>query len=111
MTRGLKLPQNQTMHDALIGTWWYVPEQDTAGESVYRKDGVDLPPARGRRGFTLSADGSAILLAPGPTDRRSGTPGQWALDASGQLHVTGASQSPGPALVVTLSADRLALRK
>ncbi|MBA4177067.1 MAG: hypothetical protein C0505_10985 [Leptothrix sp. (in: Bacteria)] len=93
----------------LVGTWWRVPEEDEPGTAVYRRDGVPLPPARGRRGFTLQPDGGAKVLGPGPTDRRESTASRWQLDAQGQLHVEGVPEAASAP--VTLSGDRLTLKR
>jgi len=95
----------------LLGTWWRTPELDTADEAVYRKEGVPLPPARGRNGFTLNADGSAALIGPDAADRSARTPATWSLDANGKLQVKGATVHEGSLAAASLSADRMALRK
>lgn len=93
----------------LLGTWWRVPEQDVPGRATYRKEGTDLPPARGRQGFTLSADGQAQLHSPGPTDRRESTASQWRLDDQGRLVVDGVLNEP--TTVVRVGADHLELER
>ncbi len=93
----------------LAGTWWRVPEDDEPGVAVYRLDGAPLPPARGRRGFTLQADGQAQILGPGPADRRQSTGSRWQLDAQGRLHVEGVAEADS--VLATLRGDRLTLKR
>lgn len=93
----------------LVGTWWRVPEEDEAGLAVYRREGAPLPPARGRRGFTLQDGGQAQVLGPGPTDRRESTASRWQLDAQGQLQVDGVTEAA--MALVSLSGDRLTLKR
>jgi len=102
------LPQNLDQ-TRLIGTWWRVAEEDEPGLTVYRRDGVPLPPARGRHGFTLHEGGRATLFGPGPTDRRESTESRWHLDAQSQLHVEGTIDAA--ASIAHLSDDRLTLRR
>ncbi|MBI3368467.1 MAG: hypothetical protein HY021_08510 [Burkholderiales bacterium] len=93
---------------ALHGTWWRVPEEDTPGLAVYRREGAPLPPARGRHGFTLAAGGKATLHGPGPDDRRGDSGSAWQLDEQGLLHVDGAGI---PAPIAQLDDDRLTLKR
>jgi hypothetical protein len=95
--------------DAFYGTWWRVPEEDTPGVAVYRKEGSPLPPARGRRGFTLDKDGRATMHGPGPTDRRENTESRWHLDAEGRLHIEGIANAPST--VAHVSTDKLILKE
>jgi hypothetical protein len=55
-------------------------EEDSEGEAVYRRASYQFPPARGRTGFELKADGSLTEYGIGPTDRRTQTAGKWKLD-------------------------------
>jgi hypothetical protein len=103
------VPPKADKQKALYGTWWRVPEEDTPGVAVYRKDGTPLPPARGRRGFTLKKDGTATLHGPSATDRRQSAESRWQLDAKGQLHVDGAGEVP--AAIDHLGDDRLTLKR
>ena len=103
------MPENIDKHKALYGTWWRVPEEDAPGVAVYRKEGVPLPPARGRNGFTLHKEGRATLHSPGPTDRRESKESRWHLDAQNRLHVDGFSEATAP--ITRLSDDKLMLKR
>lgn len=103
------MPRKAGSDKALYGTWWRVPEEDTPGVAVYRKEGTPLPPSRGRQGFTLHQKGRATLHGPGPTDRRESTDSKWKLDAQGHLHVEGARDAS--AAVIHVSDDTLTLKR
>jgi hypothetical protein len=89
------MPNSNVSQQALCGTWWRVPEQDTPGHLVYLKDGAALPPARGRYGMTLHEDGSAQLHGPGASDRSESTTTRWRVDANGVLQVDGSRDAVG----------------
>jgi hypothetical protein len=103
------VPRKPDNQKALYGTWWRVPEEDAPGVAVYRKEGVPLPPARGRTGFTLHKAGRATLHGPGPTDRRESKESRWRLDADGRLHVEGMSDAS--AAITELSDDKMMLKR
>jgi hypothetical protein len=68
-----------TSDDSLFATTWvHAFEEDTPAGEVYRPDTQDVPLSRRpRRGLSLSADGSARILAPGPDDRLVETSATW----------------------------------
>jgi hypothetical protein len=65
--------------EQLFRTWIRVPEEEgrEEGIEVYRPEGHPLPPARGRLGFRVGADGDFEYHGIGPTDVPSTTKGQW----------------------------------
>jgi hypothetical protein len=52
-------------------------EEDSGGVEVFRPDGVSLPPAFGRDGFEMRADGTFIQQGIGPADGIVQVPGRW----------------------------------
>jgi len=44
--------------DELVGTWIDSHEEGRDGVQVFRTQGYEFPPSRGRMSFTLRADGS-----------------------------------------------------
>jgi hypothetical protein len=48
--------------------WWHSFEEDHDDVAVYRPDGFDFPPARGRRGIEIDPDGSVVELGLGADD-------------------------------------------
>ena len=55
--------------DPLLQHWIHSHEEDTDTEMVFRPASFNFPPARGRKGFELSPDGTLIDYRIGPTDR------------------------------------------
>lgn len=98
---------------ALAGRWLHSHEEDSGGETVYRPAGFAFPPARGRQGFELRADGSYADLGPGPTDKPEETEGgAWALEGGRLTLGGGAVGSPERVLeVVAAEPDRLVVRE
>ncbi len=64
----------------LPGTWRHSHEEDRDGQTVYRPDTYDFPPSRGRRGFTLRADHTGMLIGISPRDGSTTDACRWALD-------------------------------
>ena len=98
---------------ALACTWIHSHEEDTTGRMVYRPAGFAFPPARGRSGFTLNADGSAAEFGPGAADQPITGSARWALVAGDRLQIRsdgapGLSRSLG---IESHTPDKLVLRK
>lgn len=55
----------------------YEEDKHTAGIKVFRKEGYDFPPARGRRGFQLEKDGTFIAYEIAPADGPLPIKGKW----------------------------------
>jgi hypothetical protein len=91
--------------------WVHSREEDTATTSVYRPAGYPLPPARGRKGFELKPDGSAVESGPGATDRTQRTSGTWRLTGNClELDFPG-GEAPRALVIETVEPDRLVVRK
>ena len=65
---------------ALVGRWLHSHEEDTDEAQVFRPGDFDFPPARGRDGFELRADGTSLELRPGPADQPEQAEGSWKLE-------------------------------
>lgn len=72
---------------ALTRHWVRSQEEDEPGVQVYRPHDHPLPPARGRDGLELNADGSAELYGSGHTDAVSSHKGRWTLSDDDILSV------------------------
>ena len=98
---------------ALARTWIHSHEEDTAGSMVYRPAGFAFPPARGRSGFTLNADGSAAEFGPGAADQPSTGSARWALVAGDRLQIRSDSATTSSRLlgIESHTLDKLVLRK
>jgi hypothetical protein len=97
---------------ALCREWVHVREEDTATETVYRPAGYALPPSRGRSGLVFDAAGTFKRIGIGQTDVSTVTQGTWQLVDAGsgriRIEIGNASEE---LTVVSLEADRLAIRK
>jgi hypothetical protein len=98
---------------ALARTWVHSHEEDTAQCVVYRPAGFAFPPARGRSGFTLNADGSAAEFGPGAADQPISGSARWALGAGDRLQIfSGGATSPSRVLgIESHTRDKLVLSK
>ena len=59
--------------------WLHAYEEDTPGKMVFRTADQDLPPSRGRFGFELRADHTAVEVSPGRGDAPQQASGHWEL--------------------------------
>lgn len=95
----------------LFGVWIHAREEDTDDVHVYRPRGHPLPPARGRDGFELFADGRARLLSPGPNDAGASEEGRWEALDEHTLRILGDEGSERLRLtLVEVSPERLQAR-
>ena len=67
--------------------WLHSHEEDSDSEMVFRPSTFPFPPSRGRSGFELGADGSAVAISLGPTDVPEEGGGKWALEGASRLSV------------------------
>jgi hypothetical protein len=97
----------------LYGAWVHSHEEDTPGEWVFRPATFAFPPSRGRRAFTLAADGSYQDRVPGPDDRGVAGGGTWELTTAGELVLRGGGAGGGSRAhrVVSAGRERLVLKK
>ncbi len=104
---------SQATPSLLFGSWLHSHEEDTATATVYRRADYDFPPARGRRGFDLRADGTLTETGIGPTDRSVHTKGHWRLTDNKCLEFSRAPASPPTRVLEIESADgnRLVVKK
>ena len=92
--------------------WIHSHEEDTETEAVYRPSKFSFPPARGRKGFELSDDGTLVEYAIGPSDRPLGKPGQWKLDGDQMAMYTESDDEPTSIMTITaVDSEKLVLRK
>ena len=67
----------------LFQYWGHSFEEYEAGMAVYRPATHPFPPARGRDGLELRADGSAVRWRIGRGDAPEPAEGQWRMDSAG----------------------------
>ena len=90
----------------VTGTWVHVFEEDTPDGAVFKPEDADIPLSRRpRERVELRADGSAVLLAPGPDDRFVPQPARWS-DEGGAVIVRDARDTVRMR-IIKRSADRL----
>lgn len=92
--------------------WLHSHEEDTDSEMVFRPSTFAFPPSRGRSGFELGPDGSAVTISPGPTDVPQEGGGKWALDGTNRLsvHLPDAQQAR-TFNILSAAPDRLVVKK
>jgi hypothetical protein len=95
----------------LCGGWRHSHEEDAVGTEVYRREGYAFPRSRGRRAFTLEADGTLRESGPGPSDRpASARAGTWRIDGP-NLVLAPARGAARARRVIALDDDRLVLAR
>jgi len=94
---------------ALHGTWFHSHEEDQPGTMVFRPQGYDFPPARGRFGYSFEPDGRAQLLGPGADDRRTSKEGRWSLSPGGILTIDSTGSDRQTLSVQSASPEKLVL--
>lgn len=103
------------MNDArkgLTGRWLHSFEEDHGDVLVYRPPEHDFPRARGRDGIEFSPDGSFVEWAIGRGDAPQAVPGRWTTaDGGGAVEVSTERRGPEVLEVLSLTSDRLELRR
>lgn len=72
---------------ALQQRWLRSTEEDTDAETVFRPAAFRFPPARGRIGFELKSDGTAVDVGIAPTDAWQETAGTWELGGEAPFYI------------------------
>ncbi len=94
------------------GRWVHAQEEDTEDTMVFRPDGTDLPPSRGRMTFELRADGTFAEAGLGAADVPEQATGSWVLEGDVLTLSEGATQGvPREMEVVTADGERLVVRR
>ncbi len=92
--------------------WLHSHEEDTDSEMVFRPSTFALPPSRGRSGFELRPDGSAVAISPGPTDVPQEGAGKWTLGGANRLSVhLPDAQQVRIFNILSAAPDRLVVKK
>jgi len=89
----------------LFQRWMHSHEEDSGDVQVYRPADYDFPPARGRRGFELRPDGSALVYGPSASDRPGAATATWSPLGTGRVRLGGDELE-----IVSVSPDRLTAR-
>ena len=71
---------DQFNREIVVGiTWYHSHEEDREDLKFYRPESYSFPPSRGRTGFKLLPDGSAIYKSIGPNDVPRDNKANWEL--------------------------------
>ncbi|MFC5271531.1 hypothetical protein [Adhaeribacter terreus] len=100
--------------NALLGkTWLHSHEEDRGDTLVYRPNSYDFPPARGRTGFQLEADGTVKQYDIAPTDGLEEKIGNWLIRDKNHLEVTFPNHNSMEyeAEILSIDADKLKLKR
>ena len=100
-----------TREQLLCRRWSHAHEEDSSGSSVFRPEDFPLPPSRGRRSYEFAADGTVLLISPGPTDRRETTRGTWSALPGGGILLRFPGRPEEVIDIESLSPERLVIRK
>jgi|SRR6266850_1858607 len=98
--------------EALHGRWLRSPEEDSDTEFVYRPASHPLPRSRGREGFELRPDGTAVHLSPGASDVPTHRHGRWRLSGDTlQIDLEGETPSTRVLELAEASPSRIAVKR
>lgn len=99
--------------ELLYRQWVHSNEEDTPTEAVYRPLGYKLPRARGRTGFELKSDQTAMNMSIGAADIPEQTTGSWEI-VEGETPMLQIRLDSGEIQRLPISSveeDRLVVRK
>jgi len=92
--------------------WLHSHEEDTATEMIFRPTGYSFPPSRGRTGFELRPDGSALAIGIAPTDGPQEGEAEWSLASEHEIRIQVPKTQESRTLdLQSVTPDRLVLRK
>ena len=97
---------------SLMQKWTHSHEEDTETTMVFRPEGYQFPPSRGRKAFELKSGGDANFQDVGPVDRPLTRSGSWKLEGD-KLELDDPSR-PGSNIryeIESVSKDKLVVKK
>jgi len=95
----------------LFQRWVRSHEEDTGDFEVYRPQGFELPPARGRQQLEFSQDGTLTLFEIGPGDGLRPIQGEWIAATGSQLNITLENGDKSTLIIDTAADDILKVRR
>jgi hypothetical protein len=95
--------------NAIVNHWIHSHEEDSTGVQTYRPSTYSFPPSRGREGWELRKDGTAVHDAIAPADGNDAFEGHWTLGDGGLLTIT-TSETPRPYRFNVLQVDSTILK-
>jgi len=75
----------RAMEPDLYQQWIHVFEEDNPSAKMYRPQGYEISPARGRESFEIQKGGALIFKGFGPTDAPISFTGQWKISGKNQI--------------------------
>lgn len=105
MAKRLAMMDSTTL--ALVGKWWENKAASSGKTSVFVKDGLPLPPARGRAFFEFMQDGNFAWHPIAPADGNLEVKGTWVTTEKNNYTFTYGNVSPKncPKSMKVLSVD------
>lgn len=95
----------------LFQRWVHVREDDVGGTRVYRPAGHPLPPARGRDGIEIRADGTFVEWRTGPVDAPvAGPTGRWTVEGEDRLRLQRTGHADTILAIVAVTEQLLRVR-
>lgn len=102
-----KVPGECQLPHELFKHWIHSFEESSDKADVYRPDGFEFPPAFGRTGLEIRADGVFILHAIGPADGTIAIPGHWTAKGPDKLRVVLKDHPPFTLKILSVDDDVL----
>jgi hypothetical protein len=92
--------------------WLHSHEEDTANEMVFRPATYSFGPSRGRTGFELRPDGSALAIGIARADGPQEVEAKWSLEGGNEIRIQVPHTQETRSLdVLSVAPDRLVVRK
>jgi len=92
-------------------SWIHSHEEDEGDAMVFRPSTFALPPSRGRHGFSLNPDGTAVLTGPDPADRLTSGSGEWHIEDPNRLVIDSAQIGRRVFEITSASPDKLVVKR
>jgi hypothetical protein len=101
----------ETLPPELFKHWIHSFEESTDEAEVYRPEGFQFPPARGRNGLEIRNGGYFILHAIGPVDGTIAIPGQWSAKGPDRICVRLKDRAPFTLTILSVDDDVLRIKR
>lgn len=92
-------------------SWLHSHEEDEGDAMVFRPSTFAFPPSRGRHGFSLNPDGTAVLTGPDQADRATSGSGQWHIEEPNRLVIDSPEVGNRAFEITSASPEKLVLRR
>lgn len=94
------------LDSSIYKSWVHAFEEDSGKEKVYRPDGYQLPPARGREGIEIKQGGQVMYRAIGPVDVPVRYEGTWKMENKNTMLIQIPEYSEVPMRIQIVSVDK-----